>query len=496
MRKITRTLTTTPNIGGRQTLRGTRHGLLATITLLAMVPGQAAGQTLPGSKTKNPFPEPIHASEDVIHVKVAEFATIPQVGQEAPRLNLLVDEPGTKRLFVHAMQGPIFSISYDGRSVAEYLDVNAEKWGVQVQFSSHDRGFQSFAFHPEFNARGKRGYGKFYTYTDTANFAGKVDFMPNGPGHSHDTVLLEWTAKNPAEATYDGGPPRQVFRTRKAFQIHNGGQIAFNPLAKPGSADYGLLYVGVADGGNGGDPFKHAQNLAFAFGKILRIDPLGTNSANGQYGIPSTNPFVKNVKPGTLGEIYAYGCRNPQRFSWDPKNGNMFMADIGQEVVEKVTLVKAGANLGWNIWEGSFTYGPGAVGVENRAGDKEVTYPIIEYDHTDPILQRLAAVTGVFAYRDKAIPQLTNKLIFGDNPSGEIFYVDADNLPKGGQDSIRRVLFDDKGTTRTVLQLIQEKMQSQGKTPPTRVDLRINLGQQGKIFIMNKFDGVIRVMLP
>ena len=474
-----------------------RRGLLMITTLLTMAGGPSAtGQTLPGPRTKDPFPTPIRATEDVIRVRFAEFATIPQVGEEAPRLMLLVDEPGTKRLFVHAMQGPVFSVSYDGKSVTQYLDVNAEKWGMPVQFGSRDRGFQSFAFHPEFNQRGKRGYGKFYTYSDTTNITLKADFLPNGPGHVHDTVLLEWTAGNPEAARYDGGAPRQLFRTAKAFQIHNGGQIAFNPLAKPGSADYGLLYVGVADGGNGGDPYKHAQNLSFIFGKILRIDPLGNNSANRQYGIPPDNPFVKNVKPGTLGEIYAYGCRNPQRFSWDPKNGNMFMADIGQEVVEKVTLVKAGANLGWNIWEGSFTYGPGAVGTDNRRGDPEVTYPIVEFDHTDPILQRLAAVTGVFAYRDTAIPQLTNKLIFGDNPSGEIFYVDADNLPTGGQDSIRRVLFDDKGTTKTLLQLIQEKMQSQGKTPPGRADMRINAGPQGKIFVMNKFDGVIRVMLP
>jgi hypothetical protein len=461
--------------------------LLATILIAS---------ALRGESTKDPFPAPINATAGVILVKFVEFAAIPFVGDEAPRMMHMVDEPGTRRLFVHTMQGPLYSVSYDGKTVTQYLDVNAKTWGVPVQFSSHDRGFQSFAFHPQFNERGTRGYGKFYTYTDTTDITRKADFLPNGPGHIHDTVLLEWTAKNPPSAVYDGEAPRQVFRTAKAFQIHNGGQIAFNPLAKPGSADFGLLYVGVADGGNGGDPYKHAQDLSRAFGKILRIDPLGSNSANGQYGIPPTNPFVKNVKAGTLGEIYAYGCRNPQRFSWDPKNGNMFMADIGQEVVEKVTLVTPGANLGWNIWEGSFTYGPGAVGVENRRGDPEVTYPIVEFDHTDPLFQRSVAVTGVFAYRETAIGQLTNKLIFGDNPSGEIFYVDADNLPKGGQDSIRRILFDDKGATKTLLQIIREKMQSQGKTPAKRVDMRINPGPQGRIFVLNKFDGIIRLLVP
>jgi hypothetical protein len=465
----------------------TSHLLAATILIVSAAHSQT---------TKDPFPDPIPATEGVIKVKFAEFASIPYAGTEAPRMMLLVNEPGTHRLFVHSMKGPIYSVSYDGKTVTEYIDINADNWGVKVQSSSHDRGFQSFAFHPQFNQRGTRGYGKFYTYTDSSNMTPKAEFLPNGEGHSHDTVLMEWTAKNPEAATYDGGPPREIFRTAKPFQIHNGGQLAFNPLAKPGSEDYGLLYVGVADGGNGGDPYNHAQNLSFAFGKILRIDPLGSNSVNGHYGIPSTNPFVKNPKPGALGEIYAYGCRNPQRFSWDPKNGNMFLADIGQEVVEKVVLVTPGANLGWKVWEGSFRYGPGKVDIHDPRSDPTVTYPIVEFDHTDPLFQVSVAVTGVFAYRDKAIRQLTNKLIFGDNPSGELFYVDADNLPKGGQAAIRRILFDDNGTTKTLLQLIQEKNKSQGKTPAKRCDMRVNLGQQGKIYVLNKMDGTIRMLVP
>jgi hypothetical protein len=448
-----------------------------------------------GQSTNNPFPKPIPATDGVITVKYAEFASIPDISGEAPRMMLILDEPGTRRLFVNTMRGPLYSVSYDGLTITQYLDVNAPAWGVNVKFDGHELGVQSFAFHPQFNRPGTRGYGKFYTYTDTV-MATKTDFLPSGAGHTHDTVLLEWTAKNPRNETYDGGPPREIFRTAKPFPNHNGGLIAFNPLATPQSADYGLLYVSVADGGSGGDPYNHAQNLKSAFGKILRIDPLGSNSANGKYGIPAANPFVKNVEPGTLGEIYAYGCRNPQRFSWDPKNGNMIMADIGQNLVEKVTFVTAGANLGWNKWEGSFTYGPREVGLANQRGDPEVTYPIVEYDHTDPLFQRQVAITGVYVYREKAIKQLTNKLIFGDNPSGEIFYVDADNLPKGGQDAIRRILFDDKGTTKTLLQLIQDKNKSQGKTPATRADLRLGIGPQGRIFVLNKMDGVIRLIVP
>jgi hypothetical protein len=174
----------------------------------------------------------------------------------------------------------------------------------------------------------------------------------------------------------------------------------------------------------------------------------------------------------------------------------MFLADIGQDVVEKITLVTSGANLGWNIWEGSFRYGVGQVGTADRRGDAAVTYPIVEFDHTDPLFQPVVAVTGVFAYRDNYIMQLRNKLLFGDNPSGEIFYVDADNLPTGGQDAIRRILLNDNGKTKTLLQLIQEKNVSQGRRPTKRVDLRFNVASQRKIFVLNKADGIIRLLVP
>ena len=146
--------------------------------------------------------------------------------------------------------------------------------------------------------------------------------------------------------------------------------MSFNPLAAPGAIDFGLLYVGVADGGSGGDPLGVGQNLGVPYGKILRIDPLGSDSANGQYGIPAGNPFVSDSDAGTLGEIYAYGVRNPQRFGWDPLNRNLFLADIGQNIVEELSLVPAGGNLGWNAWEGSFGFvSRQAVSLTNQRGD-------------------------------------------------------------------------------------------------------------------------------
>ncbi len=306
--------------------------------------------------TLDPFPTPIETTQGVVAVDYIEFATIPDVGGQAPRLMHFVNEPGTKRNFVSVMTGQLYSVSYDGKAVTPYLDISAEKWNVSVQSEGAERGVQSFAFHPQFNQPGTPGYGKLYTYTDTSNTTPKPDFITPSPKRTHDTVLLEWTAKDPAAATYDGAAPREVFRAAQPFNNHNGGQIGFNPLSKPGGPDFGLLYIGLADGGSGGDPFDVAQDMSSAFGKILRIDPLGKTSANGQYGIPTSNPFATQAKPGVLGEIYASGVRNPQRFSWDSKTGRLYLADIGQNAVEEISEVTAGANLGWNKWEASFAY--------------------------------------------------------------------------------------------------------------------------------------------
>ena len=251
----------------------------------------------------------------------------------------------------------------------------------------------------------------------------------------------------------------------------------------------------LADGGSGGDPLNMAQNLGSAFGKMFRIDPLGKNSRNKQYGIPPANPFVN--RDGALPEIYAYGLRNGQRFTWDANSGNIFLADIGQNIVEEVTLVPPGANLGWNVWEGSYRFvGRQAVMAEGRRADPEVTFPLVEYGQIDPLLLTNSAASGIVVYRSKEIPQIANLVLFTDMPSGEIFYFSADKLPQGGQDPIRRVLLRSSGSDRTVLQVIQEKNKSQGKAPATRADLRLAMALGDQIFLLNKGDGTIRRLVP
>jgi hypothetical protein len=443
----------------------------------------------------DPFPSPIPATEGVVKVAFTEFASLPDIDGEAARMMLLVDEPGTKRLFVSDMRGILYSISYDGRSVTPYLDLRAEAWNVSVLSATFEQGIQSFAFHPQFTSRGAPGFGKFYTYVDSSNIAPAPDFKTSGPQRAHDTILLEWTAKDPAAASYDGGPPRELLRFQQPFGNHNGGHITFNPLSSAGDDDFGLLYVGCADGGSGNDPFRVGQDLASAFGKILRIDPLGSTSANGKYGIPKSNPFVSDGKPETLGEIYALGVRNPQRMFWDSKTRQMFFSDIGQNLVEEISPVTAGANLGWNDWEASYRFDQGTISTQNPRSDPRITYPVVEYGHIDPLFRGSAAIIGGMVYRRNEIPQLKDLMIFGDNPTGEIFYVQADKLPQGGQDAIRRILLVQNGEAKTLLQLIQDKNAKQGKTPAPRADLRFGAGSNGQVFVLNKHDGVIRQLV-
>ncbi len=446
--------------------------------------------------TNDPFPEPIKAEEGLVIVDVSEFASLPDYDEEPARMMILIDEPGTSRMFVNDMYGPIYSISYDGSEVELYVNINDSEWGIEVEYSGRERGFQSMAFHPDFGREGVPGYGRFYTFTDVPNEETKIDFGTDDGNFTHQTVLHEWRAEDPEAVRYNGSPPRELMRFQQPFGNHNAGQLAFYPLAEPGDDEYGYLYIGSADGGSGGDPLNLSLDLNSAFGKMLRIDPLGSNSENGKYGIPADNPFVG--QDGTLGEIYAYGMRNPQRFGWDPANGNLFMADIGQNIVEKVSLVPKGGNLGWNEWEGSYRFiSRSEVVLDDPRSDPDVVFPVVEYGRYDSLMANRVAVTGVHIYRSGPVSQLMNKVLFGDMVNGEIFWFDADNLPEGGNQGFHRILLrDHSGDSKTFLELIQEKNRKQGREAASRTDLRFGTGPDDQFFLLNKQDGTVRLLMP
>lgn len=480
------------------------HGFIAALVLAAVVADPATSQNrqppppLPAGQTNDPFPQPIEAREGVITVTLREFAALPDIDSFiSARTMTLTDDPASGRLFVSDMRGILYTASADGRTVTPYLDLRDARWGVAVQAGGRERGLQSIALHPQFGQAGTPGFGKFYTFLDISDQGPPADFTTPRDTSTHDTVLLEWSAATPSAAEYDGTAPREILRFRQPYGNHNGGAIAFNPTTRPGTADFGLLYVSVADGGSGGDPMALAQNLGSAFGKILRIDPLGRNGRNTRYGVPTSNPFVS--RSGALPEIFAYGIRNVQRLGWDARNGAMFLSDIGQNIVEEVSPVTAGANLGWNLWEGSYRFvSTRAVRTDSLRGDPSVTYPIAEWGQLDPIMlpNTSSASVGAVVYRGTAVPQLNGRLLFGDMPSGEMFHVSADQLPSGGQDPIRRVLFRTAAgeAPRTFLQIIQEKNAAQGRPAATRADLRFDMTSTGQVFMLNKADGVIRVI--
>ena len=471
------------------------RSLPATSALLILLIGGCS----PGEDPQfhDVFPGSIQSERGAITVGLVEFASLPEVDGQPAQMMAMLHEEDTDRFFVADQHGPIYAVSEDGDSVAEYVDVDDERWGVDVDTAGPEKGIQNVAFHPQFGEEGTPGRGRFYVWTDTPDGQGEADFLPEGGESSHETVLLEFRAEDPGSGTYDGGEPRVLFRFQQPYGNHNGGELTFNPTAEPGDPDYGLLYVGVADGGAGGDPHDMARDLSSGFGKVLRIDPLGSDGRTGEYGIPDGNPFAGDDDPETLDEIWAWGLRNPQHLAWDPFSGQAYVADIGQKTVEEVSPISAGADLGWNEWEGSFRFVNGGVVTSGSRSDPEVTYPVAEFDHQDSLLiNSEVAVTGLEVYRDSAVSELRDRILFGDLPSGEIFRVSADSVPDGGQAPIRRVLLDDgSGEPKTLRQLVREKNEAQGREPARRVDLRMAAGPDGRIFLLNKGDGTLRTLV-
>ena len=274
--------------------------------------------------------------------------TVPDTSANTPpRLSVLAPDP-SGRLFVNDQHGALYRIPDGGGTAASYLDLR--DYPTNPLRRTNEAGFQSFAFHPEFHTVGADGFGRLYTIHSTTNTTPAPDFDP-GDGTSFHSVLLEWRTDDPTADSYVApaiGPAfREVLRFDQPFGNHNTGLIAFNPTVSSTDSDYGNLYVAVGDGGSSGDPQDNGQTLSNPYGAIMRIDPLGTDGINGQYGIVADNVFAQDAPAAeTLAENYAGGLRNPQRFGWDPVTGAMYIADIGQGAIEEINLGQNGANYG------------------------------------------------------------------------------------------------------------------------------------------------------
>jgi glucose/arabinose dehydrogenase len=371
-----------------------------------------------------------------------------------------INAPGdTSRLFILEQHGLVLikdlvnggapSVALDVQSRVQQPPVGT---GPMNPGSANDeRGLLGLAFHPGFSDPLSAGYRTLYTYTSEALGAGATYAAPNGALQNYKNLISEWKVSASDPNVIDPLSRRELISFGKNAGNHNGGTVAFGPD--------GYLYLATGDGGNANDvgpshiePGGNAQNLTTPLGKMLRIDPIDPSltpgsadavSANGQYRIPASNPFDA---PGQVPEIYAYGLRNPYRFSFDVGaggTGDLILADVGQNNIEEINRIVSGGNYGWAVKEGTYTFnrtaGPGgipaagSIGADSPGVPANMIDPIsgtmgtLQYDHGDGI-----SITGGFVYRGSGIPELFGKYVFGDlairnappRVDGRLFYAD------------------------------------------------------------------------
>ncbi|TMM58063.1 c-type cytochrome [Maribacter algarum] len=421
----------------------------------------------------NPIPEKIPDSD--LTLIIEELLTVPSSSETAPKarinkLSALKTKEG-ERLFIADLRGKLYEVV--GSEVNTFLDLKVEIENF-IDNPGWGTGLGSFDFHPEFHSNGLL----YTTHTEPSRIA-TADF------ELHDTissklqwVLTEWKMDEPS-ALYFSGKKREVLRVDMVTAAHGFQELTFNPLAKKGEPDYGLLYLGIGDGVAAlrGYPFL-CDNPGSIWGSVIRIDPTGKDSRNGKYGIPKDNPFVSD--PDKLEEIWSYGFRNPHRISWDEADsGTIFVTNIGQHSLEEVNLLKKGANYGWPNREGTFLYDVNAnteIVYPLPKDDGEFSYPIIQYDHDEG-----NAISGGFTYNGSEIPLLKGKYIFGDIPRGTLFFSELSDISEGEQAEIYKLGLELNGRVTSFSEM--EKGQ--------RVDLRFGRNSSGELFIFTKSNGKV-----
>ncbi|HEU5300436.1 MAG TPA: PQQ-dependent sugar dehydrogenase [bacterium] len=332
----------------------------------------------------------------VLSLPVAlSFAVVPPQAQSAPNAPVQLERVATgltapvyvtsaggraDRLFI-VEQGGRIRILRGGRLLSQpFLDISAKV------VAGGELGLLSVAFHPRFNANGRF----FVNYT-------------TDQGGRLRTVIAEYRVSSAGRDVAEPGE-RVLLEIDQPFRNHNGGLNLFGPD--------GMLYIGMGDGGSGGDPQNNGQRMDTLLGKLLRIDVNGEQP----YAVPPDNPFVN--RPGVRPEIWAIGLRNPWRFSFDRESGRLFLADVGQNQWEEINIVEPGGNYGWRIMEAAHCFNP-ASGCD-RSG---LVLPIAEYDHS----QGGCSVTGGYVYRGNRVRALAGRYLFADYCSGRVW-----TLAEGG----------------------------------------------------------------
>lgn len=279
---------------------------------------------------------------------------------------------GTARRFIVEQPGTIRLIE-DGKLLKQpYLDI------VKRVTSGGECGLLSVAFHPNFADNGLL----YVNYTAT-------------PNKQLQTIISRFKT-DPASTRVDPSTEQVLLTIDQPYPNHNGGQIKFGPD--------GMLYIGMGDGGSGGDPQNNGQKTDTLLGKILRIDVNGSESA---YTVPKDNPFVD--KPNWRPEIWATGLRNPWRFTFDRATGDCYTGDVGQNLFEEIDLIVKGGNYGWRLREASHPFNGG----EMR---DDFIDPIAEYGR-----DKGQSVTSGYVYRGKQFPQLTGWFLYADYASGRFW---------------------------------------------------------------------------
>ena len=418
----------------------------------------------------DPVPAKVPMSDLVCELELV--TQMPASSAKSPLARINKMDAYADRLFVSDLRGQLYEL----RNGHPYLYMDL----TQLRSSFVDRpglgtGLGSFAFHPDFAIN-----GLLYTTHSEAPGSGIPDEKVHTPTPvAIQYVLMEWQVEDPFAKSFSG-EGRELLRMDMVTGKHGFQEIAFNPYAKKGASDYGMLYVTIGDGGSvedGYPEYSHHQGTKF-WSTILRIDPKGNNSKNGKYGIPADNPFVDDQEKRP--EIFAYGFRNPNQLSWD-HNGNLYATDIGLRQIEEINAIHPGSYYGWPIREGAFFL--------NHQGNMSrvyelpkddtayhITYPTVSLDHDD-----LRAIIGGYFYNDNNIQALNGTYLFGDITSGRLFYTSQNDMQVGRTEDIFEWRIWYEGELTTLSDLCDCR----------RVDLRFGQDGDGQLYLMTKADGKI-----